>query len=41
MPVALLSEDQEDEHAADDDVYVPAVRVHPVANLWREKLGKQ
>jgi hypothetical protein len=37
--VALQSEDQEDEHTADDDVYEPAVHVHPVAYLWCKTLA--
>jgi hypothetical protein len=39
MSVALQSEHQEDKHTADDDVYEPAVHVHPVAYLWCKTLA--
>ena len=39
MSVALRSEHQENKHTADDDVYEPAVHVHPVAYLWCKTLA--
>jgi hypothetical protein len=36
--IRLLEEDQRDEDGAHDDVYQPAVGVHPVANLWHHPL---
>jgi hypothetical protein len=39
MSAALQSEHQEDKHTVDDDVYEPAVHVHPVAYLWCKTLA--
>lgn len=34
-----FAEDEHDEHAARDNIHEPAVRVHPVAYLWRKTLS--